>query len=235
MTGKSNKRQFQQYDKIIAENLERTLPVIITDVLKLDIAESEEIPDHIQHTKERKPDALKMVTDSTGNKYVVHVEFQDCLTYHYKLIRIADVDYKLFTKSASPEVCALAILADFGKDAADKVLETIVSKVQQNSNGEFSKERNFKHLRIFVQLRKNRESQLNSFIMQSVSTFFKKENDFLYKEGELKGVAKGMAINARAIVENLLEKHRFSDDLVADYARVSVEYVKQIREELNAK
>src|ERR1700733_8386421 len=68
--------QAGQYDKIIKENLEITLPVIIRDVLGLDIAQSEELPDDIQHTKERKPDALKKVIEATGHAYVLQVEFQ---------------------------------------------------------------------------------------------------------------------------------------------------------------
>ena len=71
-----NLRQAGQYDKIIRENLEITLPVIIRDVLGLNITESEELPDDIQHTKERKPDSLKKVTDAGGKTYVLHVEFQ---------------------------------------------------------------------------------------------------------------------------------------------------------------
>jgi len=71
-----SKQQSNQYDKIIKENLELTLPVIVREVLGLNIVSSEELPDDIQHTKERKPDALKRVTDSEGNTYVLHVEFQ---------------------------------------------------------------------------------------------------------------------------------------------------------------
>jgi hypothetical protein len=71
-----NRKQASQYDKIIKENLEVTLPVIIRDVLGLDILLSEELPDDVQHTKERKPDALKKVTDTDGNTYVLQVEFQ---------------------------------------------------------------------------------------------------------------------------------------------------------------
>lgn len=70
------KQQANQYDKIIKENLELTLPVIVGEVLGLDIVKSVELPDDLQHTKERKPDALKKVTDSEGNIYVLHVEFQ---------------------------------------------------------------------------------------------------------------------------------------------------------------
>lgn len=77
MTKQSDKgSQAGQYDKIIKENLDITLPVIIRDVLGLYIMHSEELPDDIQHTKERKPDALKKVTDTTGHTYVLHVEFQ---------------------------------------------------------------------------------------------------------------------------------------------------------------
>lgn len=72
----NNKKQTNQYDKIIKENLEVTLPVIIRDILGLDIQNSEELPDDIQHTKERKPDALKKVTDAAGNTYVLQIEFQ---------------------------------------------------------------------------------------------------------------------------------------------------------------
>ena len=72
----SRKKQGSSYDKIIKENLEVTLPVIIKDLLGLQIVVSEELPDDVQHTKERKPDSLKKVTDIAGNTYVLHVEFQ---------------------------------------------------------------------------------------------------------------------------------------------------------------
>lgn len=69
-------RQSGQYDKVIKEHLEITLPVIISDVLGLNIVESEELPDDLQHTKERRPDVLKKVTDALGNTYILHLEFQ---------------------------------------------------------------------------------------------------------------------------------------------------------------
>ena len=37
---------------------------------------TEELPDDIQHTKERKPDVLKKVTDKNGETFVLHIEFQ---------------------------------------------------------------------------------------------------------------------------------------------------------------
>lgn len=46
------------------------------NILGITAVSSEELPDDIQHTKERKPDVLKKVTDSQGNTFVLQVEFQ---------------------------------------------------------------------------------------------------------------------------------------------------------------
>ena len=69
-------RQVHQYDKILRENLEATLPGIIRNVLGIHVAQAEELPDDLQHTKERHPDVLKKVMDQTGETFVLHIEFQ---------------------------------------------------------------------------------------------------------------------------------------------------------------
>lgn len=56
--------------------MEAALPGILKNLLKLEVIESEELPDDIQHTKERRPDLLKKVLDGKGNQYVLHIEFQ---------------------------------------------------------------------------------------------------------------------------------------------------------------
>jgi len=68
--------QPNKYDKIFRENIEAALPGIVERVLGLHIVSSEELPDDIQHTKERRPDVLKKVTDDAGRTYVLHIEFQ---------------------------------------------------------------------------------------------------------------------------------------------------------------
>lgn len=69
-------KQSSQYDKIFKENIEAVIPSLMQNILGITAVESEELPDDIQHTKERKPDALKKITDSQGNTYVVQIEFQ---------------------------------------------------------------------------------------------------------------------------------------------------------------
>ncbi|MCL4641316.1 MAG: hypothetical protein M5Z89_20125 [Olivibacter sp.] len=71
-----SKSQANQYDKIFRENMEVVLPGIIKYLLKLDIIESEELPDDLQHTKESKPDLLKKVRDVSNKIYVLHIEYQ---------------------------------------------------------------------------------------------------------------------------------------------------------------
>jgi hypothetical protein len=56
--------------------MEAALPGIIEHLLGLDIISSEELPDDIQHTRERRPDLLKKVTDGAGKQYVLHIEYQ---------------------------------------------------------------------------------------------------------------------------------------------------------------
>jgi predicted transposase/invertase (TIGR01784 family) len=74
--GKQSNRQVNQYDKIFRENLEAALPGLIKNLLGIHAVLTEELPDDIQHTKERKPDVLKKVTDKNGETFVLHIEFQ---------------------------------------------------------------------------------------------------------------------------------------------------------------
>ena len=70
------KRQSSQYDKIFKENIEAVISSIMQNVLEITAVSVEELPDDIQHTKERKPDVLKKITDIKGETFVLQIEFQ---------------------------------------------------------------------------------------------------------------------------------------------------------------
>ena len=76
MKSEKPKRQSSQYDKIFKENIEAVISSIMQNVLKITAISMEELPDDIQHTKERKPDTLKKITDDKGNNFVLQIEFQ---------------------------------------------------------------------------------------------------------------------------------------------------------------
>lgn len=73
---KKDRKQANQYDKIFKENIEAVIPSLMQNVLGIMAVFMEELPDDVQHTKERKPDALKKVTDSQGNTFLLQIEFQ---------------------------------------------------------------------------------------------------------------------------------------------------------------
>jgi len=265
--------QANQYDKVIQENLEITLPVIIRDVLELDILVSEELPDSIQHTKERKPDALKKVTDMSGNIYLLHLEFQASdekemvyrmaeysimlmrkyklpiqqyviylkdnkplmptfldtahLKYDFNLILISEIDYRIFLKSDDPEIKILGILANFGKEDSAAAAKAIVNGISVTRKGKLAQGKHYEQLRIYAKLRKNIELQILK-AMESISTFFKEEEDYFYRKGEAKGEAK----RSRTVIENLIIKLGFSDLQAAEIAEVDVQYVAKVRSEL---
>lgn len=70
------KKQANQYDKIFKENIEAVIPSLMQNVLSINAVLVEDLPNDIQHTKERKPDVLKKVTDQEGSVFILHIEFQ---------------------------------------------------------------------------------------------------------------------------------------------------------------
>ena len=81
MEAKKKKRQSSglqsaQYDKIFKENIEAVISSIMENVLEIKAVSMEELPDDIQHTKERKPDVLKKITDTKGDTFILQIEFQ---------------------------------------------------------------------------------------------------------------------------------------------------------------
>ena len=73
MEAKKKKRQSSQYDKIFKENIEAVISSIMQNILEITAVSMEELPDDIQHTKERKPDVLKKVTDTKGDTFVLQI------------------------------------------------------------------------------------------------------------------------------------------------------------------
>lgn len=109
-------KQASQYDKIFKENIEAVIPSLMQNILSITAIESEELPDDIQHTKERKPDVLKKITDSQSKTFVLHLEFQlvdepemvyRMADYHIMLARKYKIpirQYVLFLGSGAPKM-----------------------------------------------------------------------------------------------------------------------------------
>ncbi|NRF39326.1 hypothetical protein [Pedobacter foliorum] len=57
----------------------------------------------------------------------------------YALVRISEVNYKLFLRSKNPEVKMLGILANLGDDDPAKVIQSIVNEINNAIVHPFSK------------------------------------------------------------------------------------------------
>ena len=156
--------------------------------------------------------------------------------FRYQLISLSSIDYRLFLRSDRLEEKMLALLGDFGKDDPHKVLTYIITEVQQNAKGDLEIEQRKNQLRILIQLRKSVFKNIE--IMESVSTFFKEENDFLYHRGEKKGIEKGIEkgrqegkVESRLeVVKNLLVETDFPVAKIASLAGVTEDFVLKVKE-----
>jgi hypothetical protein len=275
--GKRRNLQVNQYDKILKENIEAALPGLIKNLLDIQAVHTEELPDDIQHTRERKPDVLKKVTDKNGETFILHIEFQvkdelemvyrmaeyyimllrqyqlrvqqyiffigagnptmtdhirsEPMNFKYRLIALSAVDYRLLLRSDNPEEKMLAILANFGRGDPGQIVEKIVSQVITTSEGDFSKLRHIRQLRILAQLRKLAPESLQ--IMDSIANYLSEENDILYRRGEIKGMEKGIEKGKKTFVKNLLLNTNFTIAKIAALSNATEAFVKKVKKTLN--
>lgn len=91
-----NKREGNVYDKIVKENIESIIPALMNSVLGFKVLDSTVIKEKLQQTKEKEADVLRIITDPSGGKFILHLEFQ---VDDYKKMVYRMVDYWGLLKS----------------------------------------------------------------------------------------------------------------------------------------
>jgi predicted transposase/invertase (TIGR01784 family) len=114
------------------------------------------------------------------------------LKFWYKIIPLNGIEYKFFLQSENPEVKVFAILANFGNEDIEKVLENILQEINATADGNLTEEKHINQLRILVQLC-NDNVKLKFENMISTRTFFKVKDDAFYKIGREEGKVVGKA------------------------------------------
>ena len=79
---KLKKTPSNSYDKVIKENLEALLLPLARELLGIQIKKSEKVPGKLQRTLEREPDFIRIVEDSLGERFILHIEFQSSNEKH---------------------------------------------------------------------------------------------------------------------------------------------------------
>ncbi len=101
MKKKNDKREGNQYDKIVKENIESIIPALMNSVLGFRVKEAVIIKEKLQQTKEKEADALRIITDPNGQKFILHLEFQ-VDDYSKMAYRMADYWVLLKSKYSLP-------------------------------------------------------------------------------------------------------------------------------------
>jgi hypothetical protein len=95
-SNQEDKREGNIYDKIVKENIESIIPALMNSVLGFKVMDSTVIKEKLQQTKEKEADVLRIITDPSGRKFILHLEFQ---VDDYKKMIYRMIDYWGLLKS----------------------------------------------------------------------------------------------------------------------------------------
>jgi hypothetical protein len=122
------------------------------------------------------------------------------LKFWYKIIPLNGIEYNFFLQSEDPAIKVFAILANFGNDDIEKVLENIFQQINATADGNLTEEKHINQLRVLVQLC-NDNVKLKFEHMISTRTFFKVKEDAFYKIGREEGKVEGKVETAIRLKE----------------------------------
>jgi hypothetical protein len=145
------------------------------------------------------------------------------MKFYYQLINFKELDYRLFLQSDRPEEMILAILGDFRNEIPSKIVHKVINRIEHCEPQTLEKQKIFQQLLVLGRLRK---LELNiQQIMDSISQYIKVEEDVLFQ--------KGIEKSKRDFVINLLTDGYYSLEKIATIAGVSLDMVKNIKEQIS--
>lgn len=145
------------------------------------------------------------------------------LQFSFELINMQEIDYHQFVNSSKPEEVILAILADFGKDKPQTVIDAILEKILIVTEPNLKREKTVRQLEILSKLRKLQAQIIKS--LNNMALTYDIKNDIRYKEGKLEGKEEGIEMTISVI--NLLNS-KFSQKQIAENLKISLETVQKI-------
>ncbi|WP_149240188.1 hypothetical protein [Dyadobacter sp. 32] len=154
----------------------------------------------------------------------------DRITFSFPLITFSEIDYRIFLASSKSEEVLFALLGNFGNDSPEIAIQRIIDRFEETTTGNFALKRRWVQFRILSQLR-NLVVKTGK-LMQSISTFFKEENDLLYKKGIEKGMSKQELKDKKVFSTSLILKTAFDDAKIAGLVGVDVSFVQKLREQV---
>lgn len=176
--------------------------------------------------------------------------FEDEFTKHrFEVIAIQSLEYQKFLQSNVPEAVIWAILADFGNEPPENVIQRILQRVNELSTDKTVFGKHLRRLEVLSNLRK----------LQPVFIQISKEMAFTYdmktdirfkqgievgkKEGKKEGLTEGIEIGmtkgeikkATTAASKMLKTKRFTAQEIADFLDVQLDFVVAIQQKLEPK
>lgn len=153
------------------------------------------------------------------------------LRLEFEVIHLREIPKETFLNSDVPEEVVLAILCDFGTDRPEQVIRMILNNLTKIMGRTPRLQRYQRQLHVLSRLRKLHPISLKE--IQAMPIHYDIETDELYLAGLEKGMEKGMELNQHETVVRLIKAGKFTDEEIAEFTGITVEYVQQVRMEMN--
>ncbi len=140
------------------------------------------------------------------------------LQYAFEVKNIQDFTYQTFLESNKPEEVILAVLADFGTDKPETVINTVLYHLRMMPVETLRKEKCVKQLEILSNLRNLQRETIK--LIEKMPLTYDLEKDIRFQQGK------------EAVIGKLLKNSTLSTEEIARMTEVPVAYVQELAEKI---
>lgn len=155
--------------------------------------------------------------------------------FTYSLINTQQYDYERLIASLIPEEIIFAILGDFKNEQAEKIVSNILNRLWQISPDKKKLQRYIQQLLVLSKLRNLEAETLKQ--TEAMPIEFDINKDVIYQkgksEGKSEGLSEGLSEGKKIVIVEMLKDGTLSLQKIATYAKVSVDEVVAIQQEIS--
>ncbi len=148
--------------------------------------------------------------------------------FEFELIDIQKYDHERLLSSDIPEEILLAVLGDFQNESPEAVVAKVVKRLLEASQDTTKLQRYIRQLVVMSKLRNLQEETLLN--IEKMPFDFDIETDVIYQRGKQEGKLAGK----NDMIIAMLRDGTLAPVKIAAYAHVSVDYIKELQQQLNA-
>ena len=163
-----------------------------------------------------------------GKAMMVYKLIHDNIDFKFELINIQDFSYKEFINSDKPEEVILAILADFGNEKAETVIEKVLQKLKSLPIENLKYRKSVIQLDVLSNLRDFQPQLINQLVAMAFT--YNIEKDLRFQEGKRKAEQKAEQKAEKKIIQTIinLSKTNMTIETIAQVLEISESFVKSV-------